>query len=91
MSATTPRRLRRCPMSETTRATIYNYSTNRRHLRCACCDGDAGHFKQHWNQDTGYGLCARCVDLCARGTTPEEFLSRYGVEGVNWSREKVEG
>lgn len=29
-------------------------------LICACCGGEAPSRKQWFNQDTGYGICARC-------------------------------
>lgn len=59
----------------------------KKHLKCACCGEDAGRYEQHWNQDTGYGLCADCVIwIQGRGMyTPEEFKQTYGVEGVNYA------
>lgn len=55
---------------------------------CCCCGGDAGRWEQHWNQDTGYGVCPSCVDwMKGRGTPDAEILDLYGKEGVNWGRE----
>jgi hypothetical protein len=54
-------------------------------LTCCCCGDDAGQWKQHWNRDTGYGICTDCVVwLRSRGTSEPEILDLYGVEGVNW-------
>lgn len=49
-----------------------------RHLTCSCCGGDAGRFKQFHNQDTGYGMCPRCVDdIVERGP---EYMERHGID-----------
>lgn len=58
--------------------------SRRRHLTCAVCDGDAGYWEQHWNRDTGYGICRSCVDWCEASTSREQMLDYYGVEGVNY-------
>jgi hypothetical protein len=59
----------------------------KRHLQCCCCGNSAGRWHQWWNRDTGYGICADCVDWqLSRGTTPEEIKESYGVENVNWGR-----
>jgi hypothetical protein len=56
------------------------------HLECCCCGGDAGHFKQWWNIDTGYGICLTCVaDARQRGESEAEIKSSYGVEGVHYA------
>lgn len=60
-----------------------------RRLECSCCGGDAGRFAQWHNQDTGYGMCARCVDdIVARG--PEymerhciDIVATWGIPGVH--------
>lgn len=52
-------------------------------LSCCCC-GETTRGRQHWNSDTGFGLCVACVDYCARGETPESFASCYGVRGVHY-------
>jgi hypothetical protein len=65
-----------------------------RRLTCACCGEDAGRWHQHWNRDTGFGICVRCAKwIQTRETrnpdnipTPEEFARTYGVEGVNWGQ-----
>jgi hypothetical protein len=57
-------------------------------LTCCCCYGDAGSFEQHWNRDIGYGVCAKCVRwLRSIGTSVEEILSSYGVEGINYAKD----
>jgi len=56
-----------------------------RRLECAVCGGDAGRYEQHWNRDTGYGLCRGCAEwLIARGTPPEEMADLYGRPGENY-------
>ena len=63
-----------------------------RHLYCSCCGGSAGRWAQHWNMDTGHGVCARCVKwLLGRGETAEEIRFRYGVEGVNYAPAETGG
>lgn len=61
----------------------------KRHLTCCVCAGPAGHFEQHWNRDTGYGICASCVADEAGKSTPEELVSRYGKPGVNYEQPMV--
>ena len=51
-------------------------------LTCGCC-GEAALGKQHWNHDTGYGLCAKCVPFVSRFGTDELF--GYGTPGVNYA------
>lgn len=52
-------------------------------LSCGCCGGRAPG-KQHWNHDTGFGLCPRCaVYLAARGKNDE--LKGYGTPGVHYA------
>ena len=54
-------------------------------LECCCCGQPAPAFKQWWNRDTGYGICATCF---RRITTKEgcvEALHRYGHPGVHHS------
>lgn len=61
----------------------------KRHLTCCVCAADAGYFEQHWNRDTGYGICARCAAEEAGKSTPEELVSRYGAPGVNYEQPTV--
>lgn len=67
-----------------------------RHLGCCVCGEDAGTFEQHWNRDSGYGVCASCVDwlrakarTAGPGPTPGEMEAEirdlYGIEGVNFA------
>jgi hypothetical protein len=52
---------------------------------CNCCGEYAGKWKQHWNRDTGYGMCADCIAMVrSRGMDEAEILDLYGREGVNW-------
>lgn len=56
-----------------------------RHMKCSVCGASAGRWEQHWNRDTGWGLCASCRDwLEAKGHTPEEMLFGYGKAGVHY-------
>lgn len=61
-----------------------------RWLACACCGSDAGHWAQWFNQDTGYGICRRCVDWSrsperAKHWEGEENFERtYGVAGIHY-------
>lgn len=60
-----------------------------RYLRCACCGSDAGKWQQWPNQDTGFGLCARCADWIIERDLrkPEEWrtdmVRTYGQPGVH--------
>lgn len=63
----------------------------RRQMRCACCGRDAGRWQQHWNRDTGYGVCAPCVTwMRSRGVSEAEIADDYGQEGVNWGAQLPE-
>lgn len=60
-------------------------SARPRPMKCACCGGYAGKFHQHWNQDTGYGICRSCVDwIASRGESPESIRFTYGKAGHNY-------
>ncbi len=55
-------------------------------LRCACC-GEQTNGRQWFNRDTGYGLCAACVDYVTGPDTPENVAEReesYGYDGVHY-------
>lgn len=55
-------------------------------LTCAVCGSDAGRWHQHWNRDTGYGVCRKCVRWVRdRGEREGEIESLYGIEGVNFA------
>lgn len=67
------------PKAEATRPSV-------RQLECACCGGPAPALRQWWNQDTGYGLCARCGDWIL-GREPGGLVyveQAYGKRGVHW-------
>lgn len=56
-----------------------------RRLTCCCCGRYAGTWRQHWNRDTGYGVCVPCVKtMRERGATEAEILDLYGTENMNW-------
>lgn len=54
-------------------------------MTCCCCGECAGKWQQHWNRDTGYGICVKCVEWQReRGTTEAEIYDLYGKPQVNW-------
>lgn len=56
-------------------------------LVCCCCGCAAGRWQQHWNRDTGYGVCAECVELeRQRGQSEKDIRRLFGTEGVNWGK-----
>jgi hypothetical protein len=58
-----------------------------RKMTCCCCGGNAGKWHQHWNRDTGFGICVSCVEyMRKRGTAESEILDLYGTENMNWGR-----
>lgn len=61
--------------------------TKRRRLTCCVCGQDAGIHEQHWNRDTGFGICSRCVNEEMKCMTAEEIKSCYGVKGINYEPE----
>jgi hypothetical protein len=57
----------------------------KRRMECSVCGADAGRWQQHWNRDTGYGVCLHCIAwLRDRGMPETGILDLYGKEGVNW-------
>jgi hypothetical protein len=59
-----------------------------RRLVCCVCGGEAGRWHQHWNRDTGYGVCFSCIGwLRNRKTSEAEIADLYGREGVNWGQQ----
>jgi hypothetical protein len=60
-----------------------------RRLSCACCGENAGEWLQFSNQDTGYGLCARCADWIIERDQrkPPEWRTdmnwTYGAPGIH--------
>lgn len=58
-------------------------------LTCCVCGASAGDWKQHWDRDTGYGICPRCAAEQAARETAEELASLYGQAGVNYGRLEV--
>ena len=58
--------------------------TEQRHLTCACCGDAAGRWQQHWNQDTGFGLCFRCAEWIKGRDRVIDFESTYGKPGINY-------
>lgn len=56
-----------------------------RSLTCCCCGAHAGRFQQHYNRDTGYGICPKCYAAeIKRGTSAEDSANLYGKPGVNF-------
>lgn len=54
------------------------------HMTCCVCGAYAGRWEQHWNRDTGYGICKSCAVEQRKRETPEEHASLYGLPGVNY-------
>ena len=54
-------------------------------LECCCCGQPAPAFKQWWNRDTGYGICATCYRRITAKQGCVEALQRYGHPGVHHS------
>lgn len=62
----------------------------KRHMACCVCGDFAGCWQQHWNRDTGFGICVSCVQwVRKRGETETEIADLYGKEGVNWGASDV--
>jgi hypothetical protein len=53
-------------------------------LQCSCC-GSGTKGKQHWNQDTGYGLCPKCVSWIIGRSSLDEVKRSHGKPGVNFA------
>lgn len=60
------------------------------HLDCCVCGAGAGRWAQHWNRDTGYGICGQCAAEQAAIETPERMQELYGTPGVNYARMQVQ-
>ena len=54
-----------------------------RWLTCCCC-GSETRGRQHYNRDTGYGLCVNCITLCSRNMMTKDMEDCYGVRGVHY-------
>lgn len=53
-------------------------------LTCCVCGEPAGRWQQHWNRDTGWGICPTCAIEQAKREPPERMAERYGQPGVNY-------
>lgn len=58
-------------------------------LKCSVCGMPAGNYKQHFNQDKGYGICGKCADTVQAEDSvyskwPHEFYKAFGYPGVNF-------
>lgn len=58
--------------------------TPMRQLTCCVCGAHAGYWAQHYNRDTGWGICSSCAAEQAGKESPENMLSYYGKPGVNY-------
>jgi len=66
-----------------------------RRMTCSCCGSYAGHFAQHANRDTGYGMCRPCIEWVQKprgkhqlGETAAELLDLYGIEGTHYATQE---
>lgn len=53
-------------------------------LYCCCC-GQLTKGRQWWNQDTGYGLCNRCIPWKKKDYDCSEMERTYGKEGIHYN------
>ncbi len=58
-------------------------ATPLKHLSCCCC-GNNTKGRQWYNRDTGYGLCADCVDFVNKPPSAEAMRSNYGDRGIHY-------
>lgn len=63
--------------------------TTNRHLTCCVCSDPAGRWAQHWNRDTGWGICTRCAAEQSGKETPERMAELYGLPGVNYEQPTI--
>lgn len=61
-----------------------------RHLQCACC-GATTRGRQHWNRDTGFGLCERCADWILSRHPNTDMERTYGVRGFHYAIDEKGG
>jgi hypothetical protein len=66
-------------------------TTNGSYLTCCVCGADAGCWQQHWNRDTGYGICAPCAQEQSQREIPERMASLYGLPDVNYEGPSAAG
>jgi len=59
-------------------------------LRCSVC-GQAAWGRQWWNQDTGYGVCARCGDEWPAASKGElgDVERTFGTRGIYWDVDRT--
>lgn len=58
-------------------------------MTCCVCGNGAGRWEQHWNRDTGYGICPRCAAEQSAIEAPERMLELYGAPGVNYRQPAI--
>jgi len=58
-------------------------------LECCVCGAGAGRWEQHWNRDTGYGICPSCVAEQSGRESEDEMRALYGLPGVNYRQPMV--
>lgn len=56
------------------------------YMKCSVCGAFAGHYQQHPNCDTGWGICAPCVATQSGREEPEEMARLYGKAGVHFEQ-----
>jgi hypothetical protein len=59
----------------------------KRMLECCVCGSSAGRWQQHYNRDTGYGVCRDCIEWTRKSKhyDPDQEKQNYGIEGVNFA------
>lgn len=56
-----------------------------KNLICATCGCSAPAYKQWWNRDTGYGVCARCYIESVQRHGEEVSIDYFGRPGIHHS------
>lgn len=58
---------------------------NAKPLTCSCCGASAGIFQQHFNRDTGWGICAECLAFeMGRDVPTDELVRLYGSPRIHY-------
>ena len=56
---------------------------------CSCCGKDAGVWEQWFNQDKGFGICAKCFSWYKTlNYTKHQLQEMFGIPNVNYKEQK---
>lgn len=56
-----------------------------RRTTCCVCGMWSGQWRQHYNRDNGYGICANCVKEQRQLETKEAVETSYGLPGIHFA------